>query len=105
MRTRGPATRRTTLLAVAAGVLAASALVARGGPDAPAPVVCASHAVLAPTVLIEPYGTVHVVDEVEAAELARGCAHAGRYELTPDCVLWRTEPVPEPVPGVSLPSC
>jgi hypothetical protein len=90
----------TGLLVGGIGGLVASALVVDGGAhgtgrdDPGSMVVCASSAVLAPTARIEPYGEVHLVDAVEAAELERGCAHAGPFELTPTCVLWRTEPVP-----------
>lgn len=101
---RGSTVRRAALLVAGVGGLVASALVARDAAPQPA-VVCTSQAVLGPVQRIEPFGEVHLVDDGEAAALATGCAHAGRYELTPTCVLWRTEPVPVPVTVVGPEQC
>jgi hypothetical protein len=101
------------LLLVAAAALAATALVtddARPSEDPPrvppaTAVVCDAYATLSPVASIAPYGEVHLVDGREAAELERGCAHAGLYELTPSCALWRTEPVPERVAVLAHEHC
>ncbi len=87
------------------GVLGATALVTAPERRTTAPVVCTSNAVVAPTVTLAPYGVVHLVGPDEASELARGCAHAGRHELTPACELWRTEPRPSVVTRLDAATC